>query len=120
MLAFEPEPLSSLKKRFPDCLVKVWDVLNNPEDRPGLHRTYVFDFENGLRLLISKSKFNEDTVGIHVSASWEVNEPETFDHAHGMVSKHYILLGGKGILKFLGISPLGIPHWLVVENEQVH
>lgn len=117
MLKFEAEPLEQLKARFPKALVKIWQVTNPMPDRPGLHRTNVFDFESGMRLLISMDMIVFARPEIHVSASWEFNEPRSIQQMNTLVINGYRSLGGKGVLHFLGFSEKAIPHWVVREES---
>lgn len=112
-IPFEPEGIDSLRNRFPACLDKVWVPVLNMEDRPGLHREYVFDFHSGLRLIISKMQSTELPVTIQVSASFSTHEPQDLDEFKKHVEVAYKLIGGPGKLVFLGLSHNGIPHWRV-------
>lgn len=114
-LPFIAELLVTLRERFPKALEKVWEVTDPMEDRPGMHRENVFDFDSGLRLLISRDKLVGIKPEIHVSASWESNKPISIREAHRQVNEAYHLLGGKEYLKFLGLSGGGIPHWIGIE-----
>lgn len=114
-LPFVAELLVTLRERFPKALEKVWEVTDPMLDRPGLHRENVFDFDSGLRLLISKDKLIDLKPEIHVSASWERNQPTTIREAHRQVNEAYHLLGGKEYLRFLGQSANGIPHFIGVD-----
>lgn len=110
-IPFEPEELLKLQARFPRALEKIWQITFPMIDRPGLHREHVFDFKHGLRLLISRD--NLHGVKIHVSASWERDEPKSLRDAHSQVDLHYKLLGGTGHLSYVGMSDNAIPHWVV-------
>lgn len=110
-LPFIPESIESMRARFHKALEKVYIPSEDMEDRPGLHRENLFDFENGLRLLISKENLQGNK--IHVSASWEGGSPTDPDEATKEVGKAFRTIGGRGILELLGISIQGIPHWIV-------
>lgn len=113
-IPFIPEPLEQLKSRFPKALEKVWKVTDPMPDRPGLHREHLFDFESGLRLLVSKDKLPQfQEPEIHVSASWEWNPPKTVEEMRQAVGEAYRSLGGTGLLYFIGFSEAAIPHWVV-------
>lgn len=117
-LPFHPEPIESLRSRLPKALEHIWTVKDDfspMKDRPGLHRENVFDFESGLRLLISKDALPGFPITVHVSTSWEMNLPFKFRDADNQVKEGYAAIGGKGTLKFLGVSERYIPHWTVVE-----
>jgi len=70
-LLFEPEKKESLKARFMAALGRVYDVakiVDHESDRPGQHRENVFDFEDGVRLIISAESF-DGSMFFHVSGS---------------------------------------------------
>lgn len=59
MLPFEPEPTIVLKARYSEALKDVYDpkeIAANPELAPSKKRKHVFDFEDGLRLIVSVDK----------------------------------------------------------------
>src|SRR3954468_23455740 len=119
MLPFEPESLESMQARFPKALERIWVVPSNGDmpDRPGMHREHLFDFESGLRLLISIDRLDKANTIIHISASWEYFTPVTFTVASEQVNEAYKSLGGKGHLKLIGVSQFGVPHWTVKIGE---
>jgi hypothetical protein len=114
MLPFEPELISALKTRLPKALERVWNISECGEDRPTLHREHIFDFNCGLRLAISKDDF-EDGLGpqIHVSSSFDDSRYIQLDALIVTVNHHWKSIGGIGILKFLGLSAKGIPHFFI-------
>jgi len=116
MLPFRPQEMGILKGRFGDAFKKVWVYDEGMEDRPGMHREHVFDFESGVRLLISKTQFPDKNIIAHVSASWYKAEPKSIDEAFQQIKEHFRLLGGKNALTFLGISAQGIPHWKIEDG----
>lgn len=116
MLPFEPESLKLLKKRYPAAIEKIWYVTDPMPDRPGMHREHLFDFESGLRLLISKDSLVFGKIDIHVSASWERNPPRSLAEMQTSVEVAYRLLAGKDKqLHFIGFSAKAIPHWVVIK-----
>ena len=71
MLPFEPEPEFAMKARYADAIgdiVRINDIQCGKSTPPSKERKHVFDFNSGLRLIISR-----DTDGIrtylHFSAS---------------------------------------------------
>jgi len=73
-LPIEPEPLEDIKARFHLALEGVVDgakVASGEVERPAIDRKHVFDFENGMRLIVSVDK-NFGMTFLHVSVS--VNE----------------------------------------------
>lgn len=70
-LPFIPEPVEKMVERFQKAFEHEFDVdkiANGAPDRPGTHRENVFDYEDGIRLIISKDRSGE-RVFIHLSAS---------------------------------------------------
>lgn len=72
MIPFNPEPLEQLKSR----VSRAWEgtysinlIQTNPDGRPSLKPQHVFDFEDGLRLILSRDELEKDVVFYHVSAS---------------------------------------------------
>jgi len=117
-LPFSPQSTKKLIERFPLALEKIWEVTEPMLVRPGQFREYVFDFQSGLRLLISRTRFPPNVIRTQVSASWEYNAPISFNGAAAQVESMYQLLSGKlnARLDFIGFSPRKIPHWLVKET----
>lgn len=78
MLEPKPEPIESICGRFSSALIPVWDANRirreiregKDPDRPGCHRTHVFDFISGLRLIVSREWMEEIGVFLHISSSW--------------------------------------------------
>lgn len=68
-LPFEPEPIEKLQARYYAALEKLWVPAPDMEDRPGLHRTHTFDFEDGWRMLVSRDKIGNSEIN-HISASY--------------------------------------------------
>jgi hypothetical protein len=72
MLEFEPEPMAKLKERYPLAIKDIYDVLAvhfNNMQRPGEKREHVFDFQDGMRLIVSKDKMPGKAPYVHFSAS---------------------------------------------------
>ena len=66
---FEAESLEVAQERFSASVKDLYD--GTEELRPGEQRKHIFDFEDGLRLIVSKDQYPDPagSVGIHVSAS---------------------------------------------------
>ena len=119
-LIFKAEKVEEMRARYSKALEKLWIPTEHMKDRPGLHRENVFDFEDGLRLLISRDLFPLIGERIHVSASWESNAPDLkyIEYATEIIGKAYHTIGGKGSLTWMGQSPgKRIPHWIVVQEN---
>jgi hypothetical protein len=108
---FSPQPTDKLKEKIPLALSKIWIADGDLTDRPGLHREHVFDFDNGLRLIISKDKFPGYTSAlIHVSGS--------YPGKHNPVTAHKVYealnsIGLYGILEHIGDTPNKVAHWIL-------
>lgn len=70
MLAFQPEDIGEMKKRFPDAVADVIDVkeIRNSGCSPLPMRKHVFDFYDGMRMGITVDLIN-DNVYLHISCS---------------------------------------------------
>lgn len=127
-LPFRPAPVETLRERFPLALDRVWrDPAEDAPERPGMFRTHVFDFEHGMRLIISKERhaiINGGRLHIHVSASWNApDDIKAFTDTNGVttperltayVQAMYSRIGGRGTLVFIGTSEgKAVPHWIV-------
>jgi hypothetical protein len=84
MLPNEPETLESLQARFQAALEPVYcqdDFNPNKHDpakmplRSGQQRKHVFDCEDGMRLIISRDRYEDGGVDVHVSASFHSDTP---------------------------------------------
>lgn len=124
-LPFEPESNESLRTRLPKAISRLWIFPKVSEEeflkmnRPGQTRECVFDFECGLRLIISKDQLQGESEPpkIHISASG-FNENvfkniNTLEQLTKFVGDYYELINGKGTLKFIGFSAGLVPHWIV-------
>ena len=119
-LIFQPESVAKLKKRYAQAFEKTYDVNKIGEsqstDRPGLHRENVFDFKDGLRLIISKDQHNGDLY-LHASAS--LREPfKDMSMVPGIIKRWLQLAGGKlyGEARS-SISKGGVIHIIIPSNQ---
>ena len=143
-LPFKPEPEAALKARVPAALEVVYDqkvayynreVAKDMSKAPSGNRAHVFDFEDGLRLIISRDAI-EKKMYVHVSASLEMENPlMTFlprgqrgfaMFCRGAACKIGELLSLPGPLP-QHVTEGKIPHWFLpchestkeeIENEQ--
>lgn len=118
MLPFIPEPLDQLQKRFKSAVSKPVNAvyaIAHPEESPGNSRQHVFDFTDGIRLIISRDYTGNDEV-FHVSASVEeVIWKGPFDKTlitH--MKRRFEMLSGYTIPNghTFVITEKGIPHWI--------
>lgn len=122
-LEFAPESLDSMRNRYKKAVAKVWVVDgSNMKERPGLFRDHVFDFESGIRLLISNDKIAGEDPVIHISASYEgrPGQPVLLAEFEEEVTNKWRSISGCGLkyhLHLIGISPNSVPHWWVCGGE---
>ena len=131
-LPFVPETPRSMKKRLPDALQAVFRVKSGnpgvlyiaaPGTRPGELRTHVFDFSNGVRLIVSIDEYDTPNNGpfrhLHVTGSYHVRgllDPQELQalvlDAWGLISKDPV--------ECFGFTSGGIVHYVakVVEVEE--
>lgn len=70
-LNWEPEPAEKMAKRFETALKRVYDVdliAQEESDRPGEHRENVFDFKDGIRIIVSL-EIHDGVRFVHISGS---------------------------------------------------
>jgi hypothetical protein len=118
MLPFIPETLEELQRRFKAAIAKPVNAVYasaHPEESPGKKREHVFDFVDGIRLIVSRDYAGNDEV-LHVSASveeliWKGPFDKTLlthmKRRFEMLSGYAIPAGHSFVM-----SERGIPHWL--------
>jgi hypothetical protein len=126
-LPFEPESPSALRERFPAALDRVFDYREGaPAELPSGLRAHVFDFEDGVRMIVSRDMEGKGEVYLHVSASvepgtrcWALVSGGTItrsDFRRLMESRFFHLSGQRERLEFCGFSRgKGVPHWRRLE-----
>lgn len=125
---FTPETVQELARRYPAALevaLDVGDFLTACFSAlPGEDPRNVFDFEDGLRLIVSRDVGHEGLAGevLHVSASaikgtrvWRLIADGSLDKTDFCLfalRRFRHISGDQGPFEFLGCSPMtGIPHW---------
>ena len=73
-LPWEPEIDDMLQGRFDKAMERVYDIEDMmsqdlADDRPGVKREHVFDFQDGIRMIISKDRTAKGRTFLHVSGS---------------------------------------------------
>jgi hypothetical protein len=65
MLPFQPETLEALRARLPQAVAKVQQL----DARVGMLRQHVFDFQDGVRCIISVDGIEKNAPSLHLSFS---------------------------------------------------
>jgi hypothetical protein len=125
-------PMVDHQKRYAAAIARIYDLSNIEKwiggDRPGQKPVHVFDFENGVRLIISREAFPGKPPRIHVSAS--LNDLTTMPTAATMdavaarrkfrevVGDVFLELTGRPIPygSFMCWSDKGVPHWSIPDE----
>lgn len=79
MLEFQPEIEETMKARYADALNPIYDIVliqQGKQERPGLMRKHIFDFFDGVRLIVSRERESFMTM-THYSVS--VQTPTEFE-----------------------------------------
>ena len=115
-LKYEPESLVKARKRYPESLEHLYNVhriryMGKPG--PQFERANVFDFDTGLRLIISLefaplNKHGEKGPFEHISASW-LSQPK-----HGLVPLDEVIRTYSYVSKR---NPKDKPHWAYLDPE---
>lgn len=124
VFGFCPEPLDALRARFPEALRTVHDpelIASGLQRMPGTLRSNVFDFDDGLRLIVSVDKYRRID-RLHLSASPFTGKIRYAVEKQRMDANHFMrhALNSYGsiackpamvMLKFLGFTRPWVPHW---------
>lgn len=115
MLPFEPEPIESLRSRYAAALEKAYEATNaitDPSSTPGNNRSHVFDFEDGIRLIVSRDYYKAQQV-THVSASFNGSNKTNAKKFIEDARQCFLQLSGKDLPDRTFITANGIPHWFI-------
>lgn len=136
MLDFNPQPLDVLRLRYEAAITEIVDidaVAHGDAVRPGQLRKHVFDFDIGLRLIISRERRSTGEIGVHISASWHpgtmmhgaldatLQEFKSAAQAEAWFMKEAIARWQQLSMSteqptFIGVTEgKGIPHWFLSE-----
>lgn len=132
-LYHDPQPLAQLRARYPDAVATIHDVesvrLGVAPD-PSSDPRHVFDWPDGLHMIVSRGRLPCGHVVIHFSASVRPGSPahlavERAVVEHGreaclpwVEGRFRLLSGWRGEVRFLGWSEgKGVPHWHVPQPQ---
>lgn len=132
-LPYEPEPLESLRARYPAAIAPLYDIIRQAQlyaaglaTLPTLQRKHVFDCLNGLRLIIDRESFISFTA-IHISASalpdgaieQQIKSGALSQEAFfEMVIKEWQQISGSTARpRLVRVSPIARPHFLLEDRH---
>jgi hypothetical protein len=125
MLDYDAKPALEHRTRWAAAVAKVWDMrgrtgeVSEDEDRPGTHPENLFDFHDGLRLVVSTDRFDFGTY-LHVSASARpdskvyaaLQRGMTLDAMIKLVCERVYFVSGGRRVTFEFLTPeKGVPHF---------
>lgn len=126
-LPFVAESIDEARDRFSVALERIYPANVLTDDRPGQKPENVFDFDSGLRLIVSRDRLEDGDVRIHVSASLEEGSHLAEAVRHGLTpsvfrSGHVLptlqeIAGAFVLLSCQSISPQGVVHWFAEFTE---
>lgn len=121
MIPFTPEPLTTLQRRFLAAFESICDVecvRAGTIPRPGTQRQHVFDWDDGVRMIISRDRWGDGQVVVHLSASVNLATYDTTRRGRlspkgfvRLVEQHWKTLGGPPVTLELFSPETGVPHW---------
>lgn len=123
----QPETLIDAQRRYPAAVAEVYDVESiklGTVDPPSRHRRHVFDFADGLRLIISRERYEDGRLLVHVSASFACGSelhrqfPGLMEFMRLACRRFWDVSGDRRVMRFVGITCGNVPHWLV--GEEAH
>jgi len=130
MLPFAPEPLAALQARYAAAVATLVDttrVVQGLVPAPSGDRRHVFDWPDGLRLMVSRERMPDGRCGVHISASFDPACDAYQDVLEGdldpaallvlVVQRWSALASSARTLELLGFSERGVPH-LMCWTEQ--
>lgn len=128
-----PEPVSAMRGRYPAAVAEVTDmaaVMRGEQRRPGEKPVHVFDWVDGMRLIISRDLTPDGRIGIHLSASacegsllhTQIAERKMDpDQFTDLVLTYWSELSGEKnyAAELIGFSAGGVPHVIIWDPPAV-
>jgi hypothetical protein len=118
MIPFNRQPTEQLKSRYQEAIKSSYDaaaVTHGQAERPGTKPQHVFDFENGIRLIISRDHYKGKEV-IHISGSFDSGAYSGSLKRSVIESRMYLCfceIAGPIKIGRPIYSTGGIPHWFI-------
>jgi len=118
MLEFKPETIIALKERYKEAIATAYStehISKNPQERPGAKRQHVFDFEDGIRIIVSRDLLKGQEF-LHFSGSAMPSIYKGLSD-HSLLSRMIInfakISNYSGKVQLAGFSKEGIPHFYI-------
>ena len=119
--------MPDLTARYAAAVQEIYDYATpgaSERPRPSAQACHIFDWPDGLRLIISRERFQDGRVGIHLSASVQPNTSLFADVQHRRISllalfeviglRWQTLAGSTRRPEMVGVSAeKGVPHFVV-------
>lgn len=138
--AYKPQSMRSLRLRLRDALERIWDCtepgLAEQERtgiRPGNDPRNIFDFQNGIRMIISREQVDQG-IWIHISCSVQPGTElgaklamMVGQHSLDVINreferscrKYYKRLTGDGSgMQKVHTSEKSVPHWVIWQKRE--
>jgi hypothetical protein len=122
MIPYNPQTVEELSKRFLQAIEKLYNQLNiaeGIEPRPGKFPEHVFDFGDGIRLIISREEIATGDQVLHISGSANKDGGRlTLDeYLLQHIVEHFALISGiKDALILIGITPAQVAHFYLEDK----
>jgi hypothetical protein len=123
------ETMPVLQARYAAAVTPLYqsaDIRDGRVARPGVQRKHVFDLENGVRLIVSRERFLDGRIGVHIcgsfhdhirAASVAANEPKLMDPVEALLKMIYTSWGqiaqSDRSAEYIGMSNQQIVHFFV-------
>jgi len=128
-LPHQPEELEAMRKRYPAAIEKKYNLLAvemGLQVEPAAKQHHLFDFDDGLRIIISRDT-QDGIVVIHFSGSiepgWPLYQRATAGHLTAtellalIVTRFRDISGDQRQVHLVGLSPVKkVPHFHIFEN----
>lgn len=118
-LSFQPESIATARARYAAALTEVFDVESinlGTVLRPGECRANVFDFADGIRMIVSRDRLPTGKVVLHVSASLRQCGPiDLIAMVQVLACRFSSLSGFVGELGQVVITHGCVAHWNIAE-----
>ena len=120
MLDYEPEIEESLKARYADALKPIYnikDLVEGTVEFPGLVRKHVFDFFDGLRIIVFREHKDFFVVTHYAAGACVPMEFECIGHFAEFVMEHITLLRASPVDKIIAAFPDEELFHVIVNDE---